>query len=153
MKHIFVINPHAGKCDATDSIRQQINDLCLDFDHEIYVTSAPGDATFYVQKYCKENPSKNIRFYACGGDGTINEVVSGIVGQPNTEMTCYPSGSGNDYVKYFGGSTEFLDIRRLVSGTVKQVDVMRVNDRYALNVCNFGFDAIVCKTMIQVRRK
>lgn len=164
MKHVFVINPSAGKSDATESIQRQVVELGRDLDCEIYITRAPGDATSYVRHRCQESPSENFRFYACGGDGTINEVVTGIVDQPNAEMTCYPSGSGNDYVKYFGTQADFLDLKGLVNGTVKAVDVMRVivekadetksdNIRYSLNICNFGFDAIVCKTMEQVRRK
>ena len=43
-------------------------------------------------------------------------------------------------------------VRRLMRGSVHEVDVMQVGDRYALNVCNFGFDALVCKTMERVRR-
>ena len=164
MKHVFVINPCAGKCDATDSIRRQVDELGTAFDCEIYVTKAPGDATRFVRQRCLEMPSESFRFYACGGDGTINEVVSGIVDLPNAEMTCYPSGSGNDYVKYFGTQADFLDLKSLANGTAKAVDVMRVvvektpgtmgdSTHYSLNICNFGFDAIVCKTMEQVRRK
>ena len=153
MIHIFIVNPGAGRRDATDEVRQQIAQLGDNYNTELYVTRSAGDATQYVRQRCQSNPDERFRFYACGGDGTINEVVSGIVGQPNAEMTCYPSGSGNDFVKYYGGSDAFLNIKRLAEGDVKEVDIMRVNDRYALNICNFGFDAIVCKTMINVRRK
>lgn len=161
MKHIFVINPCAGKSDATDYIRQKVGELGEDIDIEIYVTKTQGDAKVFVSRRCEETPSEVLRFYACGGDGTINEVVSGIIGRPNAEMTCYPSGSGNDYVKYYGEKHSFLNLQELVKGEVRKVDVMRVSNvtgsgndiRYSMNVCNFGFDAIVCKTMEQVRRK
>lgn len=153
VKHVFVINPCAGQRDATDFIRCQVVELGAGYDCEFYVTKARGDATRYVREHCLESPNESFRFYACGGDGTINEVVSGVVGQPNAEMTCYASGSGNDYIKYYGDRKSFLDLRQLIDGEVKEVDVMRVNDHFSLNVCNFGFDAIVCKTMEQVRRK
>lgn len=153
MKHVFVVNPHAGKRDATDFIRLQISRLPSDVDTEVYVTRGPGDATRFVSRRCADFPDGGVRFYACGGDGTINEVVSGLVPFPAAEMTCIPTGSGNDYLKYYGHLDCFSDLSRLVNGQPHWVDVMRVNDRYSLNVCNFGFDAIVCKTMIQVRRK
>lgn len=153
MKHIFVINPQAGREDATARIRQQIAMLGDSFEVETYVTRCEGDATRHVRERCSTEPDERLRFYACGGDGTINEVVSGIIGFANAEMTCYPSGSGNDFVKYYGGSDAFLDMKQLVNGEVHEVDVMHVNNRYALNICNFGFDAMVCRTMIQVRRK
>ena len=153
MKHIFIVNPCAGPKDATSEIQQQIAQLPSSYSTEIYTTRSAGDATRYVREQCQANPDQQLRFYACGGDGTISEVVSGIVGQPNAEMTCYPSGSGNDFVKYYGGRDTFLDLKRLVDGDVHEIDVMRIGDRYSLNICNFGFDAVVCRTMEQVRRK
>jgi len=158
MKHIFIINPQAGQHDSTEEIRQQVDALRDEADCEIYVTRCAGDATQYVRQRC-QNGNEPLRFYACGGDGTINEVVSGVVGQPDAEMTSLPTGSGNDYVKYYGGASAFADLRQLLHGTAHAVDVMKITHgsdpsdiRYGLNVCNFGFDAIVCKNIIQMRR-
>ncbi|MBR3529224.1 MAG: YegS/Rv2252/BmrU family lipid kinase [Bacteroidales bacterium] len=153
MKHLFVVNPQAGKHDATEEVRRQVSQLGASVAAEVYVTRSAGDASRFVRERCEAHPDEQYRFYACGGDGTLNEVVSGVVGCPNAEMTCLPIGSGNDYVKYYGGRDRFLDLERLVEGEVHAVDVMRVNDRYSLNVCNFGFDAVVCRTMTEVRRK
>ena len=153
MKHIFIINPIAGKKDATTEITNKLKEFDSKIDYEIYVTKCQGDATTYIKQWCTANPDTNVRFYACGGDGTINEVVSGIVGFKNAEMSCYPSGSGNDFVKYYGGKDGFLNFQSIINGTPHQVDLMKVRDRYSLNVCNFGFDAMVAKTMIKVKRK
>lgn len=158
MKHIFVINPSAGKVDSTLEISKKVKALPDKIDHEIYITKAPGDATKFIQNWCRQHPDEPVRFYACGGDGTINEVASGVVGFPQAQMTCYPSGSGNDYIKYYGTREDFLDISRLVDGTPHPVDIMKVDGpsfgtRYSINVCNFGFDAMVAKTMNSVKRK
>ena len=83
--------------------------------------------------------------YACGGDGTANEVLHGLIGFENASMTCYPCGSGNDYVKYYGGAEKFLDIEALLAGEEHRVDVMRMGHRYAINVINFGFDTAVAR--------
>ena len=151
----------AGKFDCTAEVRERISSL--DIDKEIYVTGAAGDATEYVRRRCKTAVNEPLRFYACGGDGTLNEVVSGAVGFGNVEVACVPVGSGNDYVKYYGGAEAFSDMRRIVSGKAMPVDVMRVETlvagekmggiHYSINICNFGFDAAVCRTMEQVRRK
>ena len=153
MKHVVIVNPKAGKHDATDEVRALMEKMDSSVDGELYVTKAPADATNYVRELCMGNPNQKFRFYACGGDGTLNEVVSGAVGCPNAEVTCFPSGSGNDYVKYYGGKERFMNPEALLNGDVKEVDVMRVNDRYSINICNFGFDAIVCRNMERVRRK
>lgn len=75
-----------------------------------------------------------------------------MAGFSNAQLTAYPCGSGNDYIKYFGPDKDFSDIQRLVDGDIHHVDLMQVNDSYSINVCNFGFDALVCKTMDHVRR-
>ena len=152
MKHVFIINPAAGKADSTDMIVHQLLKI-EDLDYQVYVTRVPGDATEYIKTTCSENPDVQYRFYACGGDGTINEVANGVIGFSNAQMTAYPVGSGNDYVKYFGGKDRFMDLTKLVDGEEVMVDVLKVGDRYALNAVHFGFDTVVLKTMIDVKRK
>ena len=187
MKHIFIVNPCAGKEDHSDSIRRQLEGLGDGVEWEMYVTRAAGDATRYVQERCAEPHDDTLRFYACGGDGTLNEVLTGLLKPPSplkgggvhgdtpllkhsniqafkhSELAAYPCGSGNDYIKYYGTAADFLDLPRLMNGTVREVDVMQVtggassqfsivNCQFSINVCNFGFDALVCKTMEKVRR-
>ena len=151
MKHIFIINPAAGATDSTALIRDAVAAQGESFDSEIYVTRGVGDATAFVKSRCAEGGE--LRFYACGGDGTINEVVSGLVGAPNASMAVYPVGSGNDFVKYYGKKEDFLNLADLIDGQEQAIDVIRVDDRYSLNVCNFGFDTTVAQTMINVKHK
>ncbi len=154
MKHIFVINPAAGANDGTPAIRDFLKDNCSDLETEVYVTTGIGDATRFVADYCRAHAGQPTRFYACGGDGTLNEVASGAAGFEGAEVAVYPSGSGNDYVKYFeGGAARFSDIRALMEAPTVDIDLMRIGDRYCVNVCNFGFDTTVAKTMIKVKRK
>lgn len=152
MKHIFVINPAAGKEDSYQSIEQALKSLETPVDYELYATKGPGDATAYIREYCRTH-SEPVRFYACGGDGTLNETVNGVVGFPHASLGCYPCGSGNDFVKYYGGQSTFSDIKELVEAKEEYIDLMRVGDRYAINATHFGFDSCVAKTMMNVRRK
>ncbi len=151
MKHVFIVNPTAGKGDTLASIRKSL-DLKQDFEYEIYVTSKAGDATDYVAKTCEET-DEDIRFYSCGGDGTLNEVASACVGHSNAIVALYPSGSGNDFVKYYGGKDNFLNLDNLIEGTETKIDIIKVGDRYAVNACHFGLDSAVARKMNQVRHK
>ena len=155
MKHIFIYNPVAGRdaCAAVAQLQNKMRKYEGALDFEFYATKAAGDATVFVREYCKREPCEQLRFYACGGDGTANEVLHGLVGVPNASMTCYPCGSGNDYVKYYGGAARFLNIDALIAGTERVVDVMRIGHRYSINVTNFGFDTAVARTMSDVRHK
>ena len=153
MKHIFVVNPCAGGRDRSGDIRSALS--ALGSDAEIYNTLGPRDATRFVAVWCAEHPGEDVRFYSCGGDGTLNEVVSGVMGAERgmrkVEVGCYPCGSGDDFVRYWQG-TDFTDIAALLQGTAVPVDVMRLGDRYCVNTLNYGFEAAVCHTMSSVRR-
>ncbi len=149
MKHVFIVNPRAGSGVSAEAIENELKKL--DIDWEIYVTAGEKDATRYVKGRCEGG--KRIRFYACGGDGTINEVASGIVGYENASMSCYPVGSGNDFVKYFGGRERFLNLKELCAGEEMLIDLIRVDDRYCVNICHFGFDTEVARTMSRVKSK
>ncbi len=152
MKHVFIINPAAGKENSYEEIRQALEALERPVDYELYETQAPGDATAYIRNYCATHTGP-VRFYACGGDGTLNEVVNGAVGFAHASVGCYPCGSGNDFVKYYGGKRAFLNLKELVEAPEESIDLMRVGNKYAINATHFGFDSCVAKTMMNVRRK
>ena len=154
MKHIFVVNPKAGGHDHSDAIAAYLHDT--EADAELYRTTGPCDATRFVSQWCDSHPGEAVRFYACGGDGTLNEVVSGAVGRAEAAVGCLPCGSGNDYVRYWS-DLDFHNIASLIHGHTVPVDVMEVRSshpvRYCLNTLNFGFEAAVCRIMTEVRRK
>lgn len=153
MKHVFVINPAAGKGTEAEKIQEYLENLGSTVDYDIYTTTGGGDATRYCREYCQQNEGQMIRFYACGGDGTLNEVVNGIVKFHNASLACYPCGSGDDFVKYYGGRERFLDLDSLMNSPTMPVDLIEANGRYSINVVNFGFDACVASTMAKVKRK
>ena len=145
MKHIFLINPAAGKKGNAESIiRPQIEDYCgkAGLDYEIYVTKCQGDA----QNYCREHAKSGeaLRFYACGGDGTLYEVVNGAYGYPNCEVAVIPLGSGNDFVRLFGTKEQFCNVEAQVTGIPVELDVIKCGDKIAINQCSMGMDAEVC---------
>lgn len=150
MKHVFILNPKAGSGAHLDETRAAIRRL--DGDVTVYETTAPKDATRYIRAFCKSHTEEDVRFYACGGDGTIKEVAEGILGFPHASMSCFPIGSGNDFVKYYGGRERFADLAALVAADALPVDMITLGDEYSVNVCNFGFDAAVAETMNRVRR-
>lgn len=147
MKHVFIINPNAGIVNTYEKTFNAIYALKDKYDITIYKTEREKDATNYIKEFYNQNKNEHLRFYACGGDGTINEVLNGIMGLKNVSMTAYPCGSGNDFVKAVGGGEKYCDIESLLNAKSKKIDVISVkNHQYCLNVCNFGFDSMVAKT-------
>lgn len=153
MKFVFIFNPLAGAGGAEADIRAQIEKLDNSADCEVYVTKAPGDGGNYAKAMIAAHPDEELRFIACGGDGTINEVFSAAVGAENASVSCYPCGSGNDFVKSFGGAEKFLNVEALVNAPAHKIDVLKVGERYSINVTNFGFDTAVAITVSTDREK
>ena len=152
MKHIFVANPAAGKKNSVDEIKSEVAKVADRYDVSVYETQGRGDATRFVKEYCEANPEEEVRFYACGGDGTLCEVVNGAARFAHASVSCYPCGSGNDFVKYYGGREAFLSIPDLLEGEERRVDLISDGEMLSVNVANFGFDYAVCYTMEKVRR-
>ena len=155
MKHIFVVNPAAGKGKNIPSLLASITYACedLNVEYDIYHTQSVGDATVYVSQKCEQNPDEKFRFYACGGDGTLSEVLNGAVGHENAEIAVIPAGTGNDFVKTFRHPEYFSEIQRQVLGTAEKIDLLKYNDRYGLNIINVGFDCDVVVKVAEIKRK
>ena len=148
-KHIFVVNPVAGGGTDPEDIRRQAEGLGIPF--EIYVTKGPRDASKFVKK--RAETGEELRFYACGGDGTLKEVAQGAAGLESVSIACYAVGSGNDFVRVWGGKERFLDLPELVNAEARVIDAISVNDQICLNACHFGFDSMVADTMNAIRSK
>lgn len=151
MKNVFIINPAAGQKNSESYIINMVKKYYNAGEYEVYLTTKRLDAWNFVKEYL-ENTTEEVCFHSCGGDGTLNEIVSGAYGYSNAYISCYPSGSGNDFVKVFGKKDDFLNLDNFKEQKVIEVDLMEVNDRYALNVCNLGFDAKVAHFLGVLRR-
>lgn len=152
MRNIFIINPAAGTKQTRIRAESALKKAETLESVEIYRTKFPGDATGYVNSICAGTDEK-LRFFACGGDGTLNEIVNGAAGFSNASVGCYPCGSGNDFVKCYGGADGFMDIEELYNGVEQYLDLIRVDGKYCINVCNFGLDAAVLVAMQSVKNK
>lgn len=150
LKHIFILNPNAGHGTTQKELEDKLSGTS--FDWQLYTTTAAGDAVRFIREWCDSHPEP-VRFYACGGDGTIHEVANAVYGYSQASMSCYPVGSGNDFVKYYGGKERFLDPVALCSAPEVSIDLIRVNDRYAINACHFGLDSCVASVMDKIRHK
>lgn len=152
MKHIFIVNTVAGEKSCLDMVKDGIARCEEVIDYEIYTPDSSDDSINYIKNYMDTHRDEDVRFYACGGDGTVNKVATGIVGYPNASMAILPFGTGNDYVKYYGTAEKFKNVCDVIHGEEKTVDVMKVNDKYALNSTHFGLDSVVAKAMNKLRR-
>ena len=153
MEHLFIINPAAGKNDRSKALIEKINSIDTMDKVTIKITERPADATRIVRETLK-NATDFVRVYACGGDGTANEVLRGMVGFENCAMGIIPMGSGNDFIRSFEDykKDDFFDIEAMMQGEDMGVDVMECQGRYSMNVLSAGYDAAVAKNVDKFKK-
>lgn len=146
MKYYFLINPTAGGKNKAD-VETYIKDVCTNnkLDFEIYYTKAKRDAT----KFVVDHKDEDCCVFACGGDGTVYDVVNGAV-NTNVKIGVYPCGSGNDFARYF---KDAKDLDTVLKQESIKVDTLKVNDVYSINVVNLGFDAAVNGSVDRFKKK
>ncbi|MBU8893229.1 MAG: diacylglycerol kinase family lipid kinase [Bacteroidales bacterium] len=138
-KILFVINPVSGgksKDNIPDLIRQKFNDN--EYDVKIIITQSAGEATQLVKRYINKGFKKIV---AVGGDGTVNEVASGIV-ETDAVLGILPLGSGNGLARHLNipmKPQKALDLIKKAKST--KIDYGKINDRKFFCTTGVGFDA------------
>ncbi|HIU26374.1 MAG TPA: hypothetical protein IAC50_07785 [Candidatus Copromorpha excrementigallinarum] len=164
MKHIFIVNPASCKRKKEEKMEREIKAAAAELgeEYEIYRTKAPKDGENYVRRLCEGLASRGeaVRIYACGGDGTINEVVNGAFGYENAEIGAVPLGTGNDYIRNYGMVSDFLNIKRQMKGKSRYSDLIeyravcdgRETKGLCANMFNIGFDCNVVDLTARIKK-
>lgn len=144
MRHVFILNPVAGKNQSALMLQGKIDAYFAAHPEQEYcirLTDGVGAATRIAREECERG---NVRLYACGGDGTLQETAAGIpIGRTDVQLTVIPCGSGNDFVRTFGGGEPFCDLANLIEGAAVSIDAIDCGDRISLNIAAIGLDAAV----------
>lgn len=144
MKVRFILNPASGSSWRTrrlsDLVRAELGGERGIF--EVRATAGRGDGA----ALSKEAVRKGYEFvFACGGDGTINEVASQLVGT-ETVLGILPAGSGNALSNSLGMPADPAEgIRLLKTGTVRSIDAGEACGRYFFTTAGFAFEALLSK--------
>ncbi len=139
MKHVFIVNPKSAYGRAL-IVSRAIEAVCKEkgIDYEFRYTERPKDATDIARSYKREK----CIIFSVGGDGTLNEVVNGIVGSKNL-LGVIPAGTGNDLYKTL----------KLEKELYFDCDLGKINGQYFINTASVGLDAEIGDNVIVMKRK
>lgn len=141
MIHIFIINSYAGYDMFADTLRKKLEHR-TDLRYFIFSTRNAGNETELVQKILRFFPDEKLRFYCCGGSGTMRNMLCGFENFQNVETAFFPRGITNDFLKVFGKEAKrFSDIDELINGDVVLVDYIKTNHGISLNTLSVGIDS------------
>ena len=154
MKYAFVVNPASGQGKHDNDLIPEIEELIAgnpNRDIKVYYTRGEKDATVLADLIAAEADDKVVIF-ACGGDGTVQEVANGIYGHDNAILGIIPVGSGNDFVRELGknkhNTGDYRKLRNIFDGMPMKMDLIRMSwiengeekSHYITNGINIGFD-------------
>ena len=137
IKVLVIINPASGKGDIlekTEEIKQNL--IKQNMEPDIYFTKKEENA----KKIIEEHKEDKDLILICGGDGTLNEVVTGNMAREKTlTLANLPMGTTNDVGHMYGLSKDYIkNLELILSGTTKKVDVCYINDRPFIYVACLG---------------
>lgn len=136
-KVLLIVNPCAGRTKSRAATFDIVDKFSKnDYEFSVHTTTCRGDATEIVKK----NYEGKDLVVCCGGDGTLNETINGVMDLPNRVPIGYiPTGSTNDLASTLGiprGVDEATDL--IMSGKRNSYDIGLFNNRYFSYVASFG---------------
>lgn len=155
MRYLFIINPTAGKQDSSARLIPALEAALRragvpKAQYEIQKTRFAGHARELAAAAARSG--QEVRIYAAGGDGTLNEALSGAYGCANAAVGCLPYGSGNDFLRSFGTREEFLDLDAQLKGGAVDIDLIQTSRGLSAMICAAGLDAQVAYGIPKFRR-
>ena len=145
---VLIINPISGKGTAAVVAEQASQRLTAEgYSGRLELTTQSGDAN-RIAREAIENGSYWI--IACGGDGTIHEVVNAIAEKPDVVLGVLPCGKGNDFAEALKIPTKPVEaIEVLLKGATRQVDLGKIGDHYFDTIVTCGYDAEVSRRVTE----
>ena len=142
MKHVFIINSQSAE-KKRKRLTEEIHRLFPEDEAVIEVTDHPGHAKQLARQYASEGTM--LRIYACGGDGTLHEVVNGVLGFSHVQVAVIPIGTGNDFIKAFPSyrPQDFLCLENYQDAKLAKSDVLMVDEEASINTVSAGLDVKV----------
>lgn len=151
-RYLVVVNPISRGGKALKEGVWLLKHLSrLGIRHEAFFTESPGHAEKIVARWAE----KADVVVAVGGDGTVNEVVNGMKAVPDCEKTLavFPAGTADDYCHNVGiprDRDKALDI--LLTANDRHIDLIRLNDRYAVVTVGIGVDAEIAYNALRHKK-
>ena len=137
-KALFIINPASGQGRQKELEKSLINQAKAN-GYDIVYSEKPGHA-FQLSSQAAGNYDIVV---AVGGDGTVNEVGRGLINS-STALGIIPIGSGNGLARFLQIPVKINKAFEVIKeGSVKSIDVIKINDYYSFNVAGIGFDAYI----------
>ncbi|PKP02148.1 MAG: diacylglycerol kinase [Bacteroidetes bacterium HGW-Bacteroidetes-9] len=150
---LFIVNPISGVNQSRKSLIADLAAAHLDsevFDWEIM----HSESATHVQELSREAAQSGVDIIvAVGGDGTVNQVVKGLIGS-NSVLGLIPAGSGNGLARHLGIPLDTAESMQLIAhGNTRLIDTVNFNNDLFVSIAGVGFDALVARQFSKASRR
>ncbi|MDR9416243.1 MAG: YegS/Rv2252/BmrU family lipid kinase [Gracilimonas sp.] len=137
LSYCFIVNGASNGYQAEKFFKRKEKYLSGMFPNAEFHFIQPEES---IREITAEKAKEFTHVVACGGDGTVNKVVNGIMGT-NATLGVIPLGSGNDFAQSIQVDGSFEQSVQIIrKNQVKTIDLINFNDAYIVNTCGIGVD-------------
>lgn len=141
-RYLFIYEGEDGDARLRDSVSKQMKELDKGIDYDFRAAADPEEALRHVSLYCDLHKDIDTCFVACGGDALTAAVAGGLMGAGEGKVLgVYDPSGTNSLARYYEGA-DFGSLAKLVDGTSTPIDIIRINNSYAVNACVMGLDSL-----------
>lgn len=134
----LIYNPTSGR----EEVRRRIGDILeklerMGYETSTYATQKAGDAATEAKRACRHSYDLIV---AAGGDGTLNEVITGMAEEENRPtLGILPVGTTNDFARAMGIPRDITKALNLLeAGFSQKIDIGKMNEKYFINIAGGG---------------
>ena len=139
-RYLFIHDTRAESAPMRDAFVRQWKEIDCGVEYDFYAAGSPEDALRHVSLYCDLHPGLDTCFVACGGDALTAGVASGLMGAGEGKTLAVWDPNGSESLARYYEARDFGSVARLLAGDVTGIDMIRVNNSYALHGCTFGLE-------------
>lgn len=139
MIYVFIVNSILVRQGLADELRSKLA-LLSDIESYVFATHSCGHEKQLTQIVLRTFDSERVRIYGVGGIGTIHNIINNIKDFANVEVGWIPTHRSNFLDVIVEDSSDFYDFDRMLRGNARPIDVVKVNNIYALNAFSLGID-------------
>lgn len=150
MVHVFIVNPTVCEKDLAQKLRQRLS-LVPKLNYYVLSTREAGHESELVELLCHFFDNEDVRFYCCGGSGTLRNMLNGFPNMSRAEITCIPYGTCDFLQNFTGDVSAFKNVEDLIDGKVVDVDYIKTNVGVSLNSVSVGMDSELIKSTNSLR--
>lgn len=142
MRYLFILEDSEASAKLKEKLSREMREMDSGVEYDFFEAAGPEEALRHVSLFCDLHKDIDTCFVSCGGDALTAGVAAGLMGSGEGKyLAVYDPGSLNSLARYYEG-VDFGSLPMLIAGSPSGIDMIRINNSYAVNACTFGLEEV-----------